>query len=400
MKKCKLTAVLLCFILTLFCSLPVFAAEAEISNDPVGRVMCMARDGDCESFPAGSVGGIKSCAEMGADFVSVGISRTADGVLVLMRDGELSRYCVRGDGAAARGLVSETDYSALSSYRLLNIDRTVSEYAPATFEQALDTGAALVLDGAWEYRDQIYSLAKLRGSLETVILRAEAGADEVTKWCSENAGMQVIGVYSGNIVFTAASYVNGLLDGGLEYVQLQSGNYFAVIYQNIVMKRFGQRGRAVAAVYDKSLCGKRTDTAHGWDDLISRGYSVIETGQPRLLVSYIKELENEKASLSALAQRAERADLTGLSAAGAGRLGEAVEDAALTLSSLCSREDIQRASAQLISALGALTPGDSADTQANSLNVTAGKIIAAVLGAVGVILAQAYVHRRQRAVKG
>ena len=75
-----------------------------------------------------------------------------------------------------------------------------------------------------------------------------------------------------------------------------STNGNGVLYDNFLMKRFVGSKRAMVSMVN-GRCGKRADNEAGWDDLISRGYSVIETDFPAELTEYIRKTETAATDL-------------------------------------------------------------------------------------------------------
>lgn len=387
MKKRLIFICLAAVLLAAFTAFGTYAAP----TDETDRIYSIARDGDCLSFPAGSVQAVKGGAALGVDAVSVGIQKTADGVLVTLRSDNLSETF-----PGITGKVSETDYKTLSAYRLRDFEGTETEYGVATLEQVLGVDTTLILDGQ-DYRDEIAAEVKRLSAENKVKLRMREKGASAAAWSSEN-GIDVIGIYYGNIIFSAASHIKALSDVPGRWVQLQSGNFFSVLYNNYIMKKCaGLSVKPVCAMYDADLCGNRTDTTQGFDDIISRGFSVIETNQPALLVKYIAEVESSNTELSVLKEKALAALANGeYSLTSAERLSRAAQYADTVLNKNPSRLETEKACAGLLEAVKALSPPDGKDMQKNSLNVTPGKVIAVVIFGSLVIAAQVYVHKKKR----
>ncbi len=385
-----------------FCA---FAAADEYTAAS-GDVLSVAHWGAWEKYPIGSLENVEECVSLGVDMVSIPVARTSDGMLVPLKSNELALSCVDENGAELDSLVSETEFSALSEYKLLFSDFTVSEYNPVALETVFELtqkGIVIILDNAWEYRDEIYALAAEKDVLSSVVIRTDASASEIVEWVSsKDTAPQVIGVYEGNVVFMATSKANKLLNNGMACVQYASNNFFATVFEPLAMSRFTSgRGRALVSAYDKALCGQREDSREGWDDLIARGYTVIETDNPELLVSYLAELDSQRERLVSLCEKAERVDLSKLSAASSRGLLSATENGRETAeNNYASCQNIEDAISAINTALSALVPGEGiVDTQRNSLNITAGKVIAVILCGAGVVGVQVFFHKRQKPVK-
>ncbi|MCQ2462442.1 MAG: hypothetical protein MJ177_03435 [Clostridia bacterium] len=368
----------------------MFFVCASAAENGGAQIICIARDGECVSCPAYSRQAIKNAARLGADAASVGVKKTADGVLVTLRSDELSAAFY-----GVTGKVSETDYKTLSSYRLKDFDGSETKYHVSTLSDVLKEEITLVIDG-WEYRDEIAREVKELSAENRVKLRVRTDADEAALWSREN-GIDVIGIYYGNIIFSAISHIKALSDGQDSWVQLQSGNFFSVLFNSYVMKKCAALSvKPVCAMYDAQLCGKRTDTVQGFDDIISRGFSVIETNQPALLVNYIRQADLQKKELEELNEKAKAALANGeYSSASSQRALQAVEQAQAVLGKTPSQLEIQRCTAELKAAVKALCPPDGDEIERDSLNVTPGKVIAVIIFGALVAAAQVYVYKKK-----
>ena len=124
------------------------------------------------------------------------------------------------------------------------------------------------------------------------MLRTEEKAKGIKEWKNETgSALSVIGVRDGGVIFTSVSHIETLKDEVL--VQYQSKNYFNEMFKGFVTKRFSAEGypRAIAPMYNADLCGQRTDSDTGWNEMINRGFSVIETNCIEELENYISRTE-------------------------------------------------------------------------------------------------------------
>ena len=107
-KSICVLSVLMVLIMAFCLALPAFAEGGETAaspenkmtlyNDPDGRLMCVAKQGAVSVYPENSLEGITYAIENGADMVEIDVSKTSDGVLVLMKDEDFSRMCVDPSG--------------------------------------------------------------------------------------------------------------------------------------------------------------------------------------------------------------------------------------------------------------------------------------------------------------
>lgn len=287
-----------------------------------------------------------------------------------------------------------------ASFFLSDTGDSFEEAAKAAEDKAL-----LIVDGAWEARDELVSFAKEKGLLSSIALRTNESEKKIASWCKENPDVTVIGIYCGNIVFNAISHLNTAKKAGQPLVQYQSKNYFNVMYGSFTASRYsavdGSDGvtanpRALAPMHDENLCGKRGDNIVGWDELFDRGFSVVETRNIKGLVAYINEVEESRKALESSVAAAESADTSKFSSVGAKNLSKALSEAKAVI------EDKNKPLSALQSADSALraalyVPGNenSKSSEKGALNITAGKVCFVVFFGGLILAAQVFVYKKK-----
>ena len=171
------------------------------------------------------------------------------------------------------------------------------------------------------------------------------------------------------------------------------------MYGSFVADRFSDEGkaRALAPAYDRDLCGQREDNASGWNELIEKGFSAIETNNIKSLVEYVNRADALNLSLRKLTEKAEKTDLSVYSDVSADNLQKALRTAKAELErGVSSVGELESAKSQLLLAMNRLNLSDGKESQKGALNVTAGKVIAAVLVGAAILAGQIYVHKMQK----
>ena len=360
-------------------------------------IIAVSHRGNTAVYPENSLEAVKSAETIGADMISVSVGKTADGVLVICDTevplSEISNGKVTG--------VGELTFSELSVLRLYGNDGKLTDCKFASLEEAVNSldRSLLILDNAWEYRDEIYSSVKKLGKESRVVFRAAASSKEIAEWTKENPGIFVIGVYKANIVFNAVSHFKRLSENGQPLVQYQSKNYFNVSFQSAVTKLFsGKSGTgAVVAMYSPDLCGQRDDNCVGWDEMIERGFCAVETNGIESLVNYIESRETARENLLSLLERAENTDTALFSSVSVKNFRTSLIRAQQVLNNTrSSLGETEKAFSLLNESMNNLTFHSSGDVQKGSLNVTAGKVIAAVLVGAALIAGEIYVYKMHK----
>jgi hypothetical protein len=398
--KLRRTFYILTLVLILLVSFAVascgFSAEERFNNNREGLIAVSYR-GDTENYPENSLEGIRSAFELGAHMVSVGVVKTADGVFVLAEDENPGNVC-----NTEKDAFNEITLEELETCNLFDNCGQLTEYKITTLMEALDNtvdSELLILDINPGYKDEVYDLLLSAEATDRVVLRFKENSKSINRWInSKEVKPQVIGVYSGNIVWNAILHIENLSEN-CRMVQYQSKNYFNVMYGSFVAKRYSSDGnaRALAPTYDYDLCGQREDNASGWNELIEKGFSAIETNNIKSLVEYTERADELNESLENLLVKTENIDYEIYSDVSADNLRKAVKKAnEIVLKGVASVGELESVNSRLLTSLNRLNLSDGYESQKGALNITAGKVIAAVLVGFAILAGQIYVHKMQK----
>lgn len=398
--KLRRTFYILTLVLILLVSFAVtscgFSAEERFNNNREGLIAVSYR-GDTENYPENSLEGIRSAFELGAHMVSVGVVKTADGVFVLAEDENPGNVC-----NTEKDAFNEITLEELEACNLFDNCGQLTEYKITTLMEALDNtvdSELLILDINPGYKDEVYDLLLSAEATDRVVLRFKENSKSINRWInSKEVKPQVIGVYSGNIVWNAILHIENLSEN-CRMVQYQSKNYFNVMYGSFVAKRYSSDGnaRALAPTYDYDLCGQREDNASGWNELIEKGFSAIETNNIKSLVEYTERADELNESLENLLVKTGNIDYEIYSDVSADNLRKAVKKAnEIVLKGVASVGELESVNSRLLTSLNRLNLSDGYESQKGALNITAGKVIAAVLVGFAILAGQIYVHKMQK----
>ena len=362
------------------------------------KLLCISHRGDTEFYPENSLEGVKSALKKGADFVAVNIVKTADGVYFLCEDESLGNVC-----NAPYESLSQMNAAEAEKYKLYDVYGKETEYKLTSLERLLektDSEDGLILDVKPEYKDGVYSVLSKHGALDRVILRVKESSSELVEWAqSKEEKVYVIGVYGGNIIFSTISAVNSLTKAEMPAVQLESKNYFNVAYGEFFTNRYltKDKVRAVAATYSPDLCGQRGDSSDGWNELIKKGYSVIETNNIEAFNEYRKETERLEKAIKELYEKSLAIESDKFSQVSLDNLRKAkAECEALLSGKAFSLDEAQKAYSDLLFALEDMKISTGEVDTRGALNITAGKIIATVLVGAVLLAGQIFVYKMRR----
>ena len=294
--------------LILFTALSVSSAIAADASDIASdfsngkkNIICIAHRGDWHSFPENSAEAINAAAEY--DAVSVDVRLTADGKPVLMADEKVDRMSVDGEGKSVSGKVSSFTLAQLKELYLREsnggTDKKKTTCRIPELKEIYETAAgrtAVMLNVQENDFKTVYDYVKALGKIDETVFRINAKPQKIIELTKDLDGVNVTGNYQGNIIFLATSAVKKYFAANIYTIEMGSTNGNGVLYDNFLMKRFVGSKRAMVSMVN-GRCGKRADNETGWDDLISRGYSVIETDFPAELTEYIRKTETAATDL-------------------------------------------------------------------------------------------------------
>ncbi len=252
---------------------------------------------------------------------------------------------------------------------------------------------ALIIDAdSVEQADEKYSAI---GYNSNVYYRINDGASSVLKW-AEGKNIKLIGYYKGNIYPIALSVISKYSkQGSSAIVQMQTNNQDGVILHNTVTSFFDKKGvEGMFSFADSTKSAKRTDSARSWDDLIARGYTVIETAYPADFAAYRALNNSERQKLESSVKAALATPTEGCSPNRVADYTSALETAQALLSDGSSANyAMADARAVLDEAVKNITIQDGSQLQGD-LRFTPGRIAWAAFGVALVLSWQIFFRKR------
>lgn len=364
----------------------VIAADAsDIASDfsdGKKNIICIAHRGDWHSFPENSAEAINAAAEY--DAVSVDVRLTADGKPVLMADEKVDRMSVDGEGKSVSGKVSSFTLAQLKELYLREsnggTDKKKTTCRIPELKEIYETAAgrtAVMLNVQENDFKTVYDYVKALGKLDETVFRINAKPQKIIELTRDLDEVNVTGNYQGNIIFLATSAVKKYFAANIYTIEMGSTNGNGVLYDNFLMKCFVGSKRAMVSMVN-GRCGKRADNETGWDDLISRGYSVIETDFPAELTEYIRKNETAATDLEKNIDIYANTDLSPYTSETEKAFSSALSAAKKTLDGRSSFSELTDARSALQSAHDSLKVGAKKNV-ALKFRFTPGRIIAVVL---------------------
>lgn len=367
-----------------------------------GEVICISHRGDWHSFPENSAEAVKAAVQYGA--VSVDIRVTKDGKAVLMADGTTDRMVADETGKTVSKSVADMTLDELTSLYLRaengGEDKKVTECKVASLESAIQSAGqtALVLNLTCADFEAVYKNVKDLGATDKVIFRFNTDSmKDITETVKDAKDVTVFGNYQGNIIFLATSAVKKSLENSMNTVELGSKNGNGVLYDEFLMSRFDEEGRAMVSMVG-GRSGKRPDSERGWDDLITLGYTVIETDYPEQLNEYLTRIESEKKQLSYFVDLYKSTDLQAYTTDTENAFTSALTDAKALIANAGSLSELQNARHALQSSYDNLTLGEKKAVTLK-FDFTVGRLVAVVLVGAAFVVSQILLFKRRDKAK-
>lgn len=393
--------VLMTLIVTMFFNIfstSVGAIKKE-DLDSYEKIICIAHRGDWHSFPENSAEAVKAGCEYG--FVSVDIKLTRDGKAVLMADDTTDRMVVDVSGKTVSANVSDKSLAELKELYLRaengSEDKPKTDCRVAGLEDAfaqVSDDSLLILNTTCADFETVYAEVKALKAEDKVVFRFNSDSNsDIVKTMSGREDVTAFGNYQGNIIFMATSAVDKTVENGMNIIELGSANENGVLYDDFLMERFDSQGKAMASMVN-GRSGERPDNERGWDNLISKGYSVIETDYPEQFSQYISQVERERESLGYYIDLYKSTDLQPYTTDTENAFTAALSSAETLSGQPSSLSELQNARSALQSAYDNLTLGEKKAVTLK-FEFTIGRLIALVLCGGAIIAAQVFFFKKR-----
>lgn len=368
-------------------------------SDGQEKIICIAHRGDWHSFPENSAEAVNAAAEY--DAVSIDVRLTSDGKPILMADETIDRMLVDGEGKPVSGNVSSFTLAQLKALYLRKAnggaDKKKTDCRIPELKEIYETAdgkTAIMLNVQVNDFKPVYDYVKSLGKLNETIFRINANAKKIIELTKGLDDINVTGNYQGNIIFLATSAVKECFANKIYTIEMGSTNGNGVLYGNFLMKRFVGNKRAMASMVN-GRCGKRADNETGWDDLISRGYSVIETDYPAELTEYIRKTESTATELEKYIDLYGNTDLSPYTSESEKAFTAALSDAKELLKDKSSFSELTDARSALQTAYDSLTVGEKKNVSLK-FKFTPGRIITVVLCAAAFTVGTLYLRSKRK----
>lgn len=259
--------------------------------DPAGDIIGVSNRGEWGEVPENSIPAIIEAAETDIDFIAVDVKRTLCGTLILFADDTTERMLDCDEVFS----IADTDYSVLSAYKLKNAcggsNEKETEYSIPTLSEAItaakENNIPLILRCPVSVTEDVSKLLYDEDALSMCIVMTDGKIKDInTALTNIENKPYIIGSKKGNVIFNMMSFISGLEEMDAVGAQLNTVNRYGINFYYSTLRSFSKNMRIILDHTTPEVSGFREDSEMYWNDVISRGYSVIITDHADAFCEY------------------------------------------------------------------------------------------------------------------
>ena len=266
-----------------------------LKQDAASNLMLVAHRGFWGgNIPCNTVPAFDTALRHGADMIEIDLDRTADGKLVIFHPG--MEQALLGFSES----IERMPYDFVKQLRYINTDDVPTQFGIEKFDDFLEhfKGRCFInVDKFWDNPEAIYEAVKRHGMTDQIVVKAPP-TDEVLRVLRELAPTLAYMP----VVKRRFDGHSELLKSNINYIGIE-----ALFYDDgddIVSEQFmdavhkdGKLMWVNSIIYDcqkQIAAGHSDDTAltesedKGWGWLADRGFDLIQTDWPMMLIDYLK----------------------------------------------------------------------------------------------------------------
>ncbi len=262
------------------------------------NIIITAHRGACGgNIPCNTMAAYEIALKQGADMLEVDVSCSLDGKLFLFHPLKEAAHLNRPL------LLNALPYNVIKKLRYANYDNTPTQFGLVDFDEFLDTfkGRCFInIDKFWSNPEKIYKAIKAHSMTDQVLVKSKV-TPKVIRMLEEMAPelpfMPIVKETHPEHKRLLASKLNYV---GVEVIFREDSSYVASEEFIEKMHRDNVLVWANSIIYDyrqQLSAGHSDDTAltesedKGWGWLADRGFDIIQTDWPMMLIDYLKRTD-------------------------------------------------------------------------------------------------------------
>ncbi len=246
------------------------------------------------NIPCNTIPAYETALKQGADMIEIDVEMSRDGKLFIFHPGEERNHLFHAER------LCRMDSADIARLRYVNTDNTYTQFGVNTFDEVMETfkGRCYInVDKFWGHPKEIYEAIKRHGMLDQILVKS-APSDKVFEVLEELAPELPFMP----IVRDTNSVHEQLMKSNINYVgaEVLFRDDSAEVAAPEFIERMHRDGKLVwanAIIYnykeqlsaghsdDTAICG---DPKRGWAWLVERGFDIIQTDWPGMMIDYLK----------------------------------------------------------------------------------------------------------------
>ncbi len=248
------------------------------------------------NIPCNPIASYEIALDQGADMIEVDVNITRDGVLIIFHpDMEKAHldldYCL-----------SDMTWNEVSKLRFVNMDNVPTQFGICRFDDFLEhfkDRCFINIDKFWEHPQEIYEAIRAHDMIDQVLVKSTISDDVLTVLSTLAPELPFMPIVNG-----AHPFHEQLMHMNINYVGVEvlfNDESMEVASAEFIdrMHRDGKLVWVNSIIYNvkKQLsAGHSDDTAlteskdKGWGWLADRGFDIIQTDWPLMLINYLKSV--------------------------------------------------------------------------------------------------------------
>ena len=249
------------------------------------------------NIPCNTIASYDIALKQGADMLEVDVEMSRDGKLYIFHPGMEPHHLYHMES------IRRLDSEEISRLRYVNYDRTYTQFPLNTFDEILEhyKGKCYInVDKFWGHPKEIYEAIKRHGMLDQILVKSNP-SEKVIKVLEEVAPELPFMPIVNNV----HEYHERLMNSNINYIgaEVVFASEDAPVASDEFIEMMHKDGKLVwvnSIIYDVKAqlsAGHSDDTAlteseeKGWGWLADRGFDMIQTDWPGMLIDYLKKTD-------------------------------------------------------------------------------------------------------------
>lgn len=248
------------------------------------------------NIPCNTIASYEIALDQGADMIEVDVDMTKDGKLILFHPGLESVFLNQNRR------LSEMTWDEISALRLVNVDKVKTQFGICKFDDLLEhfkNRCFINVDKFWGHPQEICEAIRAHNMMDQVLVKSGISDDVINVLETLSPNIAFMPVISGSHPFHESLMHRNINYTGVEVIFNDENMEVASPEFIERMHRDGKLVWVNSIIFDvryQLSGGHSDDTAlteskdKGWGWLADRGFDIIQTDWPMMLIDYLKSV--------------------------------------------------------------------------------------------------------------